>query len=142
MGFKIKRMACIAGAFAASFMLTVTAYSATLADGDVINSWYFGKYTNDSDDGYIWAKEGNVVIYTYKDDKYDCYVTGSRSTYQLKNGNKGFYVKFPTAARVDENGNTIMSDPTIQDYTASGDVKNEFFSIKIASEQSSLTYTK
>ena len=139
---KIKRMVCIACAFVTSFLLTVTAYSATLADGDVINSKFLGKYTNNSDDGYIWAKEGNIVIYTYKDDARDCYVTGSLSTYQLKNGNRGFYAHFPNVARVDENENVVMDNPTIENYSASGDVKNGFFNVKIASDQSSLTYVK
>lgn len=136
-------MMCIACAFVASFLLTVTAYSETLADGDVVNSKFLGKYTNDSDDGYIWAKEGNyLMIYTYKDDTRGCYVTGTLSTYQLKNGNMGFYAYFPTVARVDKDGNVVTSDPTIGGYTASGDVKNLFFSVKIASDQSSLTYVK
>ena len=143
MGLKIKRMACIAVAFDASFMLTVTAYSATLADGDIYNPRVMGKYTNNVNDGYIWAKEGNVTIYTYQDTNYNCYVTASYSAYTLGGGSDGFFVIFPYAAKVDINGNVLINDPRIQDYVASGRVTVPLFgSVSISSFQSSLTYVK
>lgn len=140
MGLKIIRMAAIACAFATSFLLTVTAYSATLSGSDIPNPTYLGKYTNNVNDGYIWAKDGNVVIYTYQDDEHDCYVTGSRSVYTI-GVVEGFYVIFPYAAKVDVNGNVLMNDPRIQDYIASGRVTVKS-GVKISSDQSSLTYVK
>ncbi len=143
MGLKIKRMFCIACAFVASFLLTVTAYSETLADGDIYNSRVMGKYTNSINDGYIWAKEGNIVIYTYKDTKdYNCYVTASYNVYTL-GASEGLFVVFPIAAKVDANGNVLMNDPRIQDYIASGRVVVPVFgSVTIYSNQSSLIYVK
>lgn len=142
---KIKRMVCIACAFVTSFLLTVTAYSAALGEGDIANPNYLGKYTNEYIPGYIWAKDGNLVLYAYEDDNYQCFVTGSVGSYVLKNGRSGFEAIFPTAARVQLNGNPAVGNITLIDYRATGDVSEEVFlgyitKVKIASKQSSLVY--
>lgn len=145
MGLKIKRMVCIACAFITSFLLTVTAYSAVLGEGDITNPNYLGKYTNENIPGYIWAKDGNLVIYAYEDDNYKCFVTGSVGSYVLKSGLRGFEAVFPNAARVQLNGDLAAGNIPLIDYRALGDVSEEAFlgyitKVKIASFQSSLVY--
>lgn len=138
---KLKKAVCVVCAFAASFLLTVTAYSETYATNDVVNSNYLGKYTNDYTPGYILANAGSLELFAYMDEDRVCFVSGSVNSYQLKLGDTGFFAIFPTVKRVNMKGEAAVGPETISEYTASGDVSG-VFTKKIASKQSTLVYSK
>lgn len=144
----IMKVVSIGLAFITSFLLTVTVYAAVASEGDSTNGNYLGKYINDSTIGYIWAKEGNLTIFTYKDNNKNCYVTGTVSSYIIKPGTLGFRADIPIAARVTSTGDTVMSNPRLDNYTASGDVTIDygFFGtikhVNITSREGSLKYVK
>lgn len=143
---KAKQLFCMVCAFAASFLVTVTAFAAV----DISNDDFYGVYKYPgSDNQRILNNDGEIIrLQIYRDDDYHGYYSGTSYNFKLSNSpGEQFLAKCERVTMVNpSNGAAYSPLVTIDDYTATGDVRPELNilghvkSVTIRSKQSSHTY--
>lgn len=145
---KAKQLFCMACAFVASFLVTVTAFAAV----DISNDNFYGtyEYPNNSshsienhDGEYVWLR-------IYRDDNYYGYFSGISYNFKISNSPPDeFYAECELVTQVNPStGRPYSPLVRIDSYIATGDVSTEHYpfgflkSITIKSKQSSRTYVK
>lgn len=123
---KIKQLVCMTIAFAASFIITVTAF----AEGNLETrdfDFYCGIYGKTSGKGYIRVITDHLFdIHIYKTDKDNCYVVGHDGEGRIGIGANGFYAIFNSVQKCTETGGALPVDDRgwISDFQANGKVVN------------------
>lgn len=144
---KAKQLFCMVCAFAASFIVTVTAFATV----DLSNDTYIGTYNCASNsNSCIVVYDDYVLVRTYKDAEYKKYYGGTTEDYLISHSPPDdFYAAFERVAEVDgSNGRPYYPQIYRQNFFATGDIniKHGFFgkieSITIKSKQSDYEYVK
>ncbi|MDE6733472.1 MAG: hypothetical protein K2J77_11430 [Oscillospiraceae bacterium] len=144
---KAKQLFCMACAFVASFLVTVTAFATV----DLSNDNYIGTYNCESNsNSCIIVYDDYVRVRTYKDNEYNTYYTGVSYNYIISNSSSdNFYADFASVAEVNgSNGRPYYPQIYRQNYIATGDVRHELNvfgqvkSVIIRSKQSEYKYVK